>query len=315
MPKSRNSTFFDHMRIRFHSTTAAHAEGLLLPNDVTLLHGQALDDRGELALLCAGESSRRVEVSYDVDKMALTVGDRSDDADAAATLLAALNAETVVLEATTLGFAELFCVVNALLQLNVGKIEIIYAEPVGYNRLRPGGDQFALSDTTRGYQPIPQSIVDLTSDELESGVFFLGFEPERLDRALEEHQMISSKEIKVVFGIPAFHPGWELDSIIPHLPRLEQGSLAIEYCSANDPEAAFENLERTRSSLGIGKRMFVAPIGTKPCGIAAALFASVYPDQVGLLFDHPRRRANRTDGAYLWHRFSVRIIRDAELND
>jgi len=77
--------------------------------------------------------------------------------------------------------------------------------------------------TTHGYQPIPCSVVDLGGDDLEVGVFFLGFESERLDRALEEHQMIADKEVKVVFGIPAYHPGWELDAIIPHLPRLQQG--------------------------------------------------------------------------------------------
>ncbi len=295
------------MKVRFHSISASNVDGLGIASDAVLLHGQSVDERGRLALLCGGESCRRIEVLYDSDRMTLALGGATINADTAVDLLKGFDVTNVVLEATTLGFAELFLVINSLIQLRTERIEIVYAEPASYNRVYKGGDQFALSETTRGYQPIPHSIVDLTSDELESGVFFLGFEPERLDRALEEHQMISGKDIKVVFGIPAFHPGWELDAIIPHLPRLEQINLDVDYCSANDPEAAFECLERTRHSLGIGKRMFVAPIGTKPCGIASALFASAYPDQVGLLFDHPRRRENRSAGAINWHRFSVRI--------
>ena len=298
------------MKVRFYATTGATPEALALATDMTLLHGEKLDDRGTLACDVWPSSCTRVNVEYGVEQMTLTVGGLTKPTDVAVDLLSHFDATKVVLEATTLGFAELFSVIHALLQKGTNRIEIVYVEPAQYSRLRPGGDQFALSEPTRGYLPIPNSIVDLTSDDLEAGVFFLGFEPERLDRALEEHQMISSKEIKVVFGIPAYHPGWELDAIVPHLPVLEQRRLELDYCSANDPEAAFECLERTRASLGIGKRMFVAPIGPKPCGIAAALFASIYPQEVGLLFDHPRRKAKRSKGASQWHRFTVMIERD-----
>ena len=83
----------------------------------------------------------------------------------------------------------------------------------------------------------------------------------------------------------------------------------MDYCAANDPEAAFECLERTRAALSEDKRMFVAPIGPKPCGIASAIFASVYPEQAGLLFDHPRRKKKRSTGTDLWHRFTVTVDR------
>jgi hypothetical protein len=248
-------------------------------------------------------------VSYGVDEMSLTVGGETKSSDLAAEMLSGFDKDKVVLEATTLGFAELFCAANALLTGGATAVNIIYIEPAEYQRASPGGDQFVLSEPTRGYAPIPNAIVDLTSDDVEAGVFFLGFEPERLDRALEEHQMIASKDVKLVFGIPAYHPGWELDAIIPHLPALEQHKLQLDYCSANDPEAAFECLERTRAGLNEDKRMFVVPIGTKPCGIAAAIFASVYPTQVGLLFDHPRRKPKRSSGTDLWHRFTVTVER------
>lgn len=295
------------MAICFRTGTASSATALNISGARILLHGDVVDERGQQALDAWGSESVKILTRYDVEGLSLSIGGASAGVDAVTSLLARFDVERIVLEATTLGFAELFALVSGLIDLGATCLEIVYAEPDAYTRTQPGAVQFALTETTHGYQPIPRAVVDLSSDDVEAGVFFLGFEPERLDRALEEHQMISSKEIKVVFGVPAYHPGWELDSVIPHLPRLLQSELEIEYCSASDPEAAFECLERTRASLGVGKRMFVAPIGPKPCGIAAAIFASTYPAQVGLLFDHPKRKPGRSDGAPVWHRYQVEV--------
>jgi hypothetical protein len=297
------------MRINFFSTSGNSAAELLLPDDMILLHGEQLDERGESACGCAEENAR-VIVTFGVDDMSLTVGSKTKPSDLASELLSEYDWKKVFLEATTLGFAELFSAANALLLNGATTVNVIYVEPGEYTRVSKGADQFALSEPTRGYVAIPNAIVDLSSDEVEAGVFFLGFEPERLDRALEEYQMIAGKDVKLVFGIPAYHPGWELDAIVPHLPALAQHKLQLDYCSANDPEAAFECLERTREALGADKRMFVAPIGPKPCGIASAIFASVYPEQVGLLFDHPRRKKKRSTGVDRWHRFTVIVDRE-----
>jgi len=297
------------MRVQFISLSGTSAADLSIPDDIVLLHGEELDERGRSACGCAPMNAR-VKLSFGVDDMSLTVGNETKSSDLAVELIGEYDSRKVFLEATTLGFAELFCAVNALLSGGATTVNIIYVEPAEYTRVSKGADQFALSEPTRGYRAIPNAIVDLSGEEVEAGVFFLGFESERLDRALEEYQMISSKDVKLVFGIPAYHPGWELDAIIPHLPALEQHKLQLDYCSANDPEAAFECLERTRDTLGADKRMFVAPIGPKPCGIASAIFASVYPEQVGLLFDHPRRKDKRSKGVDLWHRFTVTVNRE-----
>lgn len=298
-------------RVKFFSVSGAGAADLQLPDDLVLLHGEELDQRGESACTCAPPEAR-VRLDFGVDDMSLTVGTETKSSDLAAELLSGYDPQKVFLEATTLGFAELFCAANALLSSGATTLNIIYVEPGEYTRISKGANQFALSEPTRGYVAIPNAIVDLSSEEVEAGVFFLGFEPERLARALEEYQMIASKDVKLVFGIPAYHPGWELDAIVPHLTALEQHKLQLDYCAANDPEAAFESLERTRKALGTDRRMFVAPIGPKPCGIASAIFATVYPDQVGLLYDHPRRKSKRSSGVDLWHRFTVTVEKDAE---
>lgn len=295
-------------KFRFLSWSGHDPAILELPSSFVLLHGDPIDPRGALALKVPG-CGRKINVSYDVEHMSLSADGISVSADSCETLFAELESSIpIFIEATTLGFAELFSVIRALLALGHKRIEVIYLEPADYNRERSSSDRFALSDDITGYRPIPHSIVDLTGDDVESGVFFLGFEADRLERAISEHQMIVAKEIKVVFGIPAFQPGWELNSIVPHIPLLNEWALDISYCAANDPEAAFESLEATRLALSHGKRMFIAPIGTKPCGLAAAVFASVYGDQVGLLFDHPKRKAKRSEGASIWHRYSFVLL-------
>jgi len=174
------------MKVSFFSRSGTNAVELELPEDMVLLHGEQLDERGQLACGCAPEAAR-VMIGYGVDDMSLTVGIQTKSSDLASEMLQGFDKDKVVLEATTLGFAELFCALNALLTNGATSLNIIYIEPAQYQRESPGADRFALSQPTRGYAPIPNAIVDLTSDEIESGVFFLGFEPERLDRALEEH--------------------------------------------------------------------------------------------------------------------------------
>jgi hypothetical protein len=296
--------------IIFYTSSCSAPEELSLYPDSVLFHGRSVDDRGESAInFNSSEISSRVLIAYDYNKMTIKVGEQEIIADRADQLFKPyILGKNVVLESTTLGFPELFIAVRSLIDMEVNSFLIIYVEPKNYNRTKPDADSFALSELNVGYKPIPKSVIDLSGDDVEAGVFFLGFEPERFKRAFEEYQMLSSKDIKVVFGIPAFRAGWELNSIVPHLTEI--GSYNVSYCAANDPGSAYDTLEETRLSLSEGNKMFVAPIGTKPCGIAAALFASIYHTQVGLLYDHTTKKSNRTDGVSIWHRYSIKINLD-----
>lgn len=290
------------------STSTHHSSGdlAILPKSI-LFHGSSVDDRGASSISFASpEISARIPIEYDYASMLIKIGDNETSADSATELFRPLiSGKNVVLEATTLGFSEIFITIKSLIDLGISSFLVIYVEPTDYSRTTPGADSFALSELNAGYKPIPKAVVDLASDDVEAGVFFLGYESERLERAFEEYQMLASKDIKVVFGIPAFQPGWELNSIIPHLSVIENCN--VSYCSANDPSSAYDALEDTRLSLSSGNKMFVAPIGTKPCGIAAAVFASVHPAQVGLLYDHRKKKSKRSKGVSVWHRYSIKI--------
>lgn len=290
------------------TTRFSNAKDIVLPDGCILFHGVSLDDRGENALsLNESKDLTKLKVSYFYETMRLAVGNEEIDADDCDPIMHKYILSPIVFEATTLGLAELYCAIRSIINLGVKRFDVLYGEPAGYAQDRIGGDSFALSNKIVGYRPIPNAVVDLSSDNVEAGVFFLGYEPERLERALEEYQMIASKEIKVVFGVPAFKPSWELNSFVPHLQSLSDKSFDIAYCSANDPSAAYELLEKTKRSLGDGCQMFVAPIGTKPCGVATALFASMNQNQVGILYDHPDKKKERSKGVGTWHKFTVII--------
>lgn len=282
-----------------------------LQSGSTLFHGRAIDQRGEAALSAANSIAdiNSVPIFYNYDDLTLEVGDVVINAEEChLTIESHIRANNkIVIEATTLGFSELFCIIRSLILMKHYEFEIVYIEPLDYSHAT--SNSFSLSEKIVGYQPIPPAIIDLSDPDVERGVFFLGYESNRLERALEEYQMIATKDVKVVFGIPAFKPGWELNSIIPHLQILsDRSSIEHDYCAANDPEAAFQCLEDTRASLPLNAQMFVAPLGTKPCGIATAVFASLYPDQVGLLYDHPQKKKNRSIGTSIWHSYSTKII-------
>jgi hypothetical protein len=294
--------------IKIFTSKFSRVQDVSLPENCILFHGVSLDDRGENALsLDDTKASAKLKITYYHETMRLSIGGDEIGADNCDPLLSQYINLPIVFEATTLGLAELYCAMRSVIKLGVKRFDVLYGEPAGYTQERPGGDSFALSNKIVGYRPIPNAVVDLSSDNVEAGVFFLGYEPERLERALEEYQMISAKEVKVVFGVPAFKPGWELNSIVPHLSSLNDKSFEIAYCAANDPSAAYELLEKTKHSLSAETQMFVAPIGTKPCGVATALFASMNQNQVGILYDHPDKKLKRSIGLGTWHKFTVVI--------
>ena len=82
------------------------------------------------------------------------------------------------------------------------------------------------------------------------------------------------------------------------LPRDKLGALAdvaARYAVANCPFDLFYVLQEVASSFP-RHVLRVAPIGTKPHAIGGVLFAIANPTNVELVYDHPIRKAQRTDG-------------------
>lgn len=138
-------------------------------------------------------------------------------------------------------------------------------------------------------------------------IFFLGYEESRLDRAMEDFQMLDPGQCSVAFGVPAFQPGWEIDAFANNVKVMKDRGMrdgGVYFCGAENPASAYKVLENIQAEMIQGQRMFVVPIGTKPNGIAAALYAA-HHDQVGLLYDHPGKKLARSRHVAKWHLFEA----------
>lgn len=262
-------------------------------------HGEFVDERGKHAI---ENLSTLVDFShmiiYDVDKMCLNINnDNYLLQDLFSNDVFFPNNASFILDATTLGFVEIFLITKILIHKKIPNIVIVYIEPKGYTTESDNAEIYSLSLKSSSFSPIPTAVIDMSSNEVPYGVFFLGYESSRISIALDAYSMIGNKDIKVVFGVPAFTSGWELKSIIPHLEVLKENSdFDTKYCGANDPASAYDILLDMEKLIGNNEKIFVAPIGTKPCGIATAIFANVFSEKVGLLYDHPIKLKNRTYG-------------------
>lgn len=297
------------MKVRMQE--AELASGLDVSRWDLAVLGDCLDDRGNAAKQYLIERSDHiVSLKYDEGDFVFDVDGQAYDADDINKFFDTFRGKTIILEATTLGFVEILLSCRAIRDLQFSQLDIMYVEPGDYSS--PSRSQllhkrdFTLSDEVPGYRAIPGATLMLNDRVPQKGVFFLGYEERRLDRALEDYQMIRPSNCCVVFGVPAFRPGWEMDAFANNIRVIRDKKISggIHFCGAENPAAAVDVLEQIYSELGPDERMFVAPIGTKPNGIGAALFISSHPE-VRVLYDHPRRKAGRSANVSRWHLYEV----------
>lgn len=277
--------------------------------------GTPLDDRGQRAIeFLTRNTERVVTVEYDAEEFTVTVDGRELSADEIEVSLKELQSQSVILEITTLGFVEVFQCCRALRRLGTQKLSFLYVEPFRYT-LRTSNPQrsqlldkrdFELSEEVPGYKAIPGATLMLSDRLVQRVVFFLGYEEQRLERALEDYQSIQPSSCSVVFGVPAFKPGWEMDSFANNIRVIADRNIhgGVYFCGAESPEGAVDVLLQISSELTQNERLFIGPIGTKPHGLAAALFACIKPN-IGILYDHPKRRQGRTSQVSRWHLYEV----------
>ena len=273
-------------------------------------HGQPLDDRGRLAIQeMKGHTKRMCELTYDPANFEMELDGRRFTVDDFRLELETAVEGSVLLEATTLGFVEILSCSRTLYK-TFGLLDILYVEPISYRSPRSQHllhrRDFELSDEVPGYRGIPGNSFFLGSRHSPKCVFLLGYEDSRLRRAFEDLQEINPSQSNLVIGVPAFQPGWETDVLANNIGVIREHHILgdLHYCGAANPAAVVDILSRIHNGLQNDERLFVAPIGTKPHGIGAALFVLEHPE-VGLLYDHPQRLQGRSTKVGNWHLFSV----------
>ncbi|MBI2768966.1 MAG: hypothetical protein HYX47_05060 [Burkholderiales bacterium] len=217
--------------------------------------------------------------------------------------------KSLLVEASSLSFPEILYVTLAAIYARIPALRFVYVEPREYRRDIQGRlcDQrnFELSDNRR-FQAIPGFQTNLSETEVGQAVFFLGFEGSRLGQALEQQEVLRGWGKHAVFGVPAFSPGWEIDAMANNVQYLGKGD-QVKYASAASADAAYRLLSTLLEQDKEERPILVAPLGTKPHAIGAALFLieNESMDRALLLYDHPTRSSGRSSEVRRWHFFDV----------
>jgi hypothetical protein len=177
----------------------------------------------------------------------------------------------------------------------------IYVEPAQYKRsVGPSpGLAYDLSEGLAGFSPLP-GFARIRRARRGRGnhlVVLLGFEGFRFDFVVDTAQP-GTGDVTPVVGVPGFRPEYPYSALRGNRSQLAtpDTSSQMRYAKANCPFDAFLTLREIQSDHPAAM-LRVAPIGTKPHGLGAVLFAIAAGGSVEILYDHPIRKAKRTHGS------------------
>lgn len=178
-------------------------------------------------------------------------------------------------------------------------LRVVYTEPIDYARspTPTEGEIYDLSERIEGVRAIPgfARLATVPASKV-CLVPFLGFEGTRF-AYIRENVQLPDDNILPVVGVPGFRPEFPFAAYLGNrLPLLEARSWRrVRFARANCPFSAYYVLEDLHAEYP-DNRLKIAPIGTKPHGLGAVLFALRNESCVELVYDHPIRKAGRTRG-------------------
>jgi len=281
--------------------------------DIAFYGRDDLDDRSRhSAALTRAAAKKSFQIRYDPSRFSLTVGDEVFKVDDLEDLFRKFRAQSLVIDATTMEFPEILYILSAYrLQPNRPRCGFFYVEPEGYKQRSENmsvvpGNAFDLSERFLGNLQLPPFSRLLSNANKAHLVAFLGFEGDRLMRVLDADDGHFYEKVSIVFGIPPFQPSWDLHALMANSSLLERQNTTVLYCGANNPRAAYMLLKDAHAGMVSSRtnRLSVAPFGTKPMALGAALFRLDH-DILSPIFDHPVRKPDRTYGVHRRHWYEI----------
>lgn len=178
-------------------------------------------------------------------------------------------------------------------------LRVIYREPVDYRRSEnpTRGMIYDLSERIEGIAPLPGMASIRRRDPRASVLVpLLGFEGTRLSHIIENSDPDPERVIPIV-GVPGFRPEFTTQALLGNrLVLAQEGYYSrVQFAKANCPFDLFHQLVRVQDTFGQAP-LRVAPVGTKPHGLGAVLFALSRPSKAEIVYDHPIRTTSRTKG-------------------
>lgn len=277
--------------------------------------GNAINKRGNEGLEFIKEkSSQVIIIEYIPSIFKMKFGEDEFFVDDINKLLESHIGKNILIDSTTLNFAEILIIMQALKDLGISNFSILYIEPKNYNIKDKVADilhqrDFELSESIVGYEAIPGHALLLTSEVTQKVVFLCGYESERIDRALEDSD-IQGSNCSCIFGIPAYIPGWEMNSFDNNITVIKEKGISggINFCGATNPLAIYKTLDNIYAGLENDDEMFIVPLATKPMNIGACLFLLSKPkEKVAVLYDHPKEIKDKAIEISKWHLFDITL--------
>lgn len=279
--------------------------------DLAVIGNEAIDARSRAAcVFSSSHSSSSFRMSYDVASKQIMIDQSGVQHGAIRAKLRGTN--SLLVEATTLNCPEILHLLRAAKDEGIEKVSFLYLEPLEYCRTLKGqlSDRrdFDLSENCR-FQSLHGFMANLHEIPQGQAVFFLGFEKARLGQALEQEEVLRQWVKHAVFGVPAFEPSWEIDSIANNVQHLASSHYQVQYAPASGVDAAYRLLNQLLHDDKTGSPIVVAPLGTKPHTIGASLFLVEHNafDRAVLLYDHPQQRQERSADIRRWHLYDVYV--------
>lgn len=306
-------------RYIFTSTQSTNIPAALTTVDLAIV-GECVDDRGSAAVLALKQAAREVaSLRFDATNQKMYL----DGNEILRERLAAFirDKAKILMDTTTLGLGEILQILLAVKRENRNNIEFLYAEPGKYKRStaeNPDDRQmrdYSLTKNCR-FCSVHGFAHEYQQSMKATHVFLLGFEPGRIQNAIEERGDFDLDRYRchLIIGVPAFQTGWESNSIRPHLPVLSDLQIterSITYCQANSIRETYLTLWDLYRQLGDERGcFFVSPLGTKPHAVGAALFlieTKGYDIPTSLYYDHPERVQKRSSDVAAWHHVQVQL--------
>lgn len=297
-----------NINIQFGET----CENISFANFSIAFVGDPIDDRGRSSYTYViNNISQVININYLPNELEIGIDGKYIPIDSFSENIPDLKEANVLIDATTIGFVELLLLCQLLIDINNLNFSILYVEPASYNKKQRKQllhyREFDLSVETHGYEAIPGHALTIDNNLNQKVVFLCGYEEQRMNRAMDDLE-ISNINCKCIFGLPAFKPGWEMDSFANNIRVMKSNNMNrdIDFCGATNPTAVFDRLNVSYRTLEDDDQMFVVPLATKPMSIGACLFLATKPkDRVAVLYDHPKRLIGRGIGVGKWHLYSI----------
>lgn len=268
-----------------------------------------VDSRGEYSKEVAAQSSnKQIEVSYDHNLLSVSYGNRKESLQEFLNKNDIDEANSILFDATNLAFPEIAIVLRAALtNSKVNRVGFIYSEPASYlvkvtTPLETRG--YDLSSKINKLDFIPKFYNHSNSENSAYLLAFLGFEYTRLARLIDPDETEPFKHMAVCIAAPPFQTGWEMHALMAHSHLLEKIKIDdTHFVPGNQPYETYKKIGFVKKA---NSNLTLAPFGTKPMSIAAAL-AAAEDETISVIFDFPTKKKDRSTGIGNTHHYGVLV--------